>query len=232
MSELALDSPLFVILVTLLVFRLALYLFARSAQHPLAHPLIVAPAIIALLMTLVGMDYPSYLESTDWLSWLLAPATVALAVPLYNVCKTNQRRLPTLVIASMFGGTISVLLALIAAWSLGAGDLMLNSLATKSITTPIALSVGEIIGGETRLIAAAVLVTGISGSLFAPWFLPRAGINDDRVIGFTLGVTAHGIGTARAFDISQRAGAFASLGMSLTGLITAVLLPLAFRYLS
>jgi putative effector of murein hydrolase len=128
-----------------------------------------------------------------------------------------------------FGGAgIAVAMAVGVAWLLGASDEVLRSVATKSITTPIALSVSEIIEGIPRLAAACVVITGVVGAALGPGLLARAGISDHRVIGFTLGLTAHGIGTARAFDISPQAGAFASLGMGLTGLVTAAFLPLFF----
>lgn len=224
----ALDSPVFFILATLLVYRGALYLFARTNKHPLAHPLFIAPALIALGLTLAELSYADYLVKTEWLVWMLGPATVALAMPLYTVASGIRPDMSRVLLLTLVGASFSVFSAIAIAWALGADALTLGGLATKSVTTPIALAVSELIGSKAQLAATAVVITGVTGAISAPWLMPRIGINDERALGFTLGLTAHGIGTARAFDISQQCGAFASLGMSLTALLSAVCLPLLF----
>jgi putative effector of murein hydrolase len=116
------------------------------------------------------------------------------------------------------------------AWCLG-GETLLPSLTTKSVTTPIALGLANIIGSVPELVATVVIFTGVVGAMLGPVLLRRLGISDERILGFSLGLNAHGVGTARAFEISPRCGAWASLAMGLTGLLTTALLPLVVRLL-
>lgn len=214
------------ILLTLLVFRASLFLFNNSGHHSLLHPLITGPIIIAIAISLAGIDFSEYQQWVKLLVWLLGPATVALAIPLYHQAENIRRHAVAVILTTLIGGSAAVALALAGAWLLGADTAVLQSLASKSITTPIALSLSEILGGIPQLAAGAVIITGVAGAIVAPPMLHYLGISDSRVIGFTLGLTAHGIGTARAFDIDRQAGAYASLGMGLTGMLTAFILPL------
>jgi putative effector of murein hydrolase len=219
-------SSLLAILATLLVYRLCLYLFEKTNHHALLHPLLTGPAIIAAAIALSAIDFAAYQQWVAALFWMLGPATVALAIPLYNQAAHIARHVVVILITTLLGGGVAVAIALSAAQLLGADSAVLHSLASKSITTPIALSLSEVLGGIPQLAAGAVIITGVTGALLGPPMLRYAGITDNRVIGFTLGLTAHGIGTARAFDIDPEAGAYASLGMGLTGILTAFMLPL------
>lgn len=221
-------SSVFAILVTLLVFRLSLMLFEKSNRNSLLHPLITGPMAIAIGITLLPIQFEDYQNWVAVLTWLLGPATVALALPLHEQLPNIRASAVPILATTLLGGSAAVAIALASAAIMGADQLVLHSLASKSITTPIALSISELIGGVAQLAAGAVIITGVTGALVAPAMLRRIGITDSRVIGFTLGVTAHGIGTARAFDIDLQAGAYASLGMGLTGMLTALILPLLF----
>lgn len=221
-------SSILAILVTLMIFRLSLMLFERSGRNSLFHPLITGPLAIAAGIALLPIQFEDYQNRVAILTWLLGPATVALAIPLHNQLPNIRAGALPILITTLLGGSAAVALALASAAILGADTVVLHSLASKSITTPIALSISELIGGVGQLAAGAVIVTGVTGALVAPTMLRSIGITDSRIIGFTLGVTAHGIGTARAFDIDLQAGAYASLGMGLTGLLTALILPLLF----
>ena len=219
-------SSILAILLTLLVFRLSLLLFEKSGHHSLCHPLITGPIVIAAGISLLDIDFSSYQHRVSLLFWLLGPATVALAIPLYHQAGNIRRHASAILLTTIVGGSAAVAIALAGAWLLGADSVVLHSLASKSITTPIALSLTEVLAGIPQLAAGAVIITGVTGALVAPPMLGHLGITDSRVIGFTLGLTAHGIGTARAFDIDRQAGAYASLGMGLTGMLTAFVLPL------
>lgn len=216
----------FAILTTLLIFRISMVLFEKSHRNSLCHPLITGPMAIAAGLWLLPVSFADYQDRVALLTWLLGPATVALAIPLYHQLPNIRAHGTAIVLTTLLGGFAAVAIALAGAALMGADDVVLLSLASKSITTPIALSISELIGGIGQLAAGAVIITGVTGALAAPPLLRSIGITDSRVIGFTLGLTAHGIGTARAFDIDMQAGAYASLGMGLTGLLTALILPL------
>jgi len=213
------------LLLTLGCYVLALGLYQRTGRPALLHPAITAMlAIMAVLIT-GDIDYDRYFDGAAFIHFMLGPATVSLAVPLYRNLAHVRRLGSALALALVAGATLAVGTA----WALGRmlhlSDLTLRSLLPKSVTTPIAMGLAETLGGSPSLAAGIVLVTGVIGCLCAPIVYGVLRIRDPAVQGFALGVAAHGFGTAKAFEISPLAGAFASLGLGLTGLLTALALP-------
>ncbi|WP_304639414.1 LrgB family protein [Pseudomonas sp.] len=232
MSSLALawdaivEHPLFLIGVTLGAYQLGLALYERT-RLALFHPVLVSvPVVVAVLWSL-GLDYPAYRAAVMPLVILLGPATVALAIPLFlNLRRIRQFFVPIMV-TLLIGGAFATLSALLIAWALGADQMILMTMAPKSVTSPIAMLVAEQIGGVAALAAVFVMFTGVLGAIIGPWLLRQAGIRHPAAWGFSMGLTAHAVGTARALEESEEAGAFAALAMSLMGMATALLLPLA-----
>ncbi|MCG5536075.1 LrgB family protein [Ectothiorhodospira mobilis] len=220
-------SPLLWLSLTLLAFQAGLWLQRRLGGSPVLHPVLLAMVGLIALLLLTGTDYETYFEGAQFIHFLLGPATVALAIPLYDHRRQIRALLLPLLTAGVAGAGTAAVSAVAVAHLLGADPRTLASLAPKSVTTPIAMGVSEKLGGLPSLTAALVLLTGALGCLLAPALIRLMGIRDDRVKGFALGVTAHGFGTAQAFGISATAGAFAGLGLSLAGILTAFLLPLA-----
>lgn len=221
----ALLSPVLLLLLTLGCYRFGLWLYARSHRYPLLHPLLVGGVPLVLLLWWLDIPYERYLEHTALLQLLLGPATVALAWPLYRQLRTIRRVWWPVVGTTIIGALLAAGVAVGTGWYLGAPAELLASLATKSVTTPIAIDTATLIGGAAPAAAGIVALTGIVAALAAPVLFRLLGITDDRVRGFTLGLAGHAIGTARAFEYSERAGAFAGLALGLTGLFTALLLP-------
>ena len=181
--------------------------------------------MLVTLLLLTDTPYPTYFAGAQFVHFLLGPATVALAIPLYaQLGKVRAMRWPVLLGLSV-GSVCAVASAMGIARALGASVPTQLSLAPKSVTTPIAMAVAERIGGIASLAAVLVIVTGIVGAVVAPALFRWLRIKDHAIQGFALGVVAHGIGTARAFAINEQAGAFAALAMGLNGAITALLLP-------
>lgn len=231
MSEL-LHTPLFGLLLTLASYRLGQWLYGRSGSSPLLHPLLVAAVPVVLVLLWAGIPYAEYRQQTRPLSFLLGPATVSLAWPLYRQLHIVRRSLRPVLAVTVIGAVLASGICVGLAWSLGAPLDVLGSLAPKSITTPIALEVVRFTGGHPSLTVGAVAVTGITGALLGPPIFRMLGINDDRIRGFALGLSSHAIGTARAFEYSERAGAFAGLALGLTGTFTALTLPWLWPWLS
>ena len=218
-------SPLLGLTITLLAYLLAMALHRRCRMHPLTNPVLIAAALLVTLLLLTDTPYPTYFAGAQFVHFLLGPATVALAIPLYaQLGKVRAMRWPVLLGLSV-GRVCAVASAMGIARALGASVPTQLSLAPKSVTTPIAMAVAERIGGIASLAAVLVIVTGIVGAVVAPALFRWLRIKDHAIQGFALGVVAHGIGTARAFAISEQAGAFAALAMGLNGAITALLLP-------
>lgn len=218
-------SPLFGLTLTLVTYILAQMLFKRLDSHPALHPVLTSVVVLMALLWWVKIPYADYFKGGQYLHFLLGPATVALALPLYRQwARLRQLWLPIL-IALLTGTLTGALSAIGIARLLGLNLQTQLSLAPKSVTTPVAMGIAEIIGGIPSLTAALVVLTGILGALVGPWFLQRLGFRDESIKGLALGVAAHGIGTARALQLGNQMGAFAGLAMALSALATALLLP-------
>ncbi|WP_313027307.1 LrgB family protein [Pseudomonas lopnurensis] len=218
--------PLFSVALTLIAFQLALALYRRSGWLVL-QPVMVGMLLVVATLTLVGVDYARYREGASLIAMLLGPATVALAVPLYRHLRRIQQLFWPILVTLMVGGVLCVALTLLIAWALGAQLPVLMSLAPKSATMPIAMLVAEQLGGMASLAAVFVMLTGVIGTALAPLLLRWAGVEHPAARGLSYGINAHAIGTARALEEGDECGAFAALGMSLLGILIALLLPFA-----
>ncbi len=221
----AFQTPLFALLLTLTSYRLAWWVYERTGRHPLAHPFLLAMIPVIVVLLALGISYREYLAGTAVLQFFLGPATVALAWPLYRQLSTLRHIWRQVTLYILIGAPLAAGLAIALAAICGAPADVVGSLAPKSITTPIALEVSRLTGGHPALAAGAVAITGIVGVLAAPLVFRLFRITDDRIRGLALGLVAHAIGTARAFEYSERAGAYSSLALGLTGLLTALALP-------
>jgi predicted murein hydrolase (TIGR00659 family) len=222
-------SPLLGLTVTLAAYQGAYWIYAKANMNPLANPVAISVAALVALLWFTGTPYPVYFEGAQFVHFLLGPATVALAVPLYANLATLKKNLLPLGGALLAGSLTAAVSAVGIGWALGASRETLLSLAPKSVTTPIAMGIAEKIGGLPSLTAVLVVCTGVLGAVLARGTLNLLRIEDHAVRGFAVGVAAHGIGTARAFQVSETMGAFAGLAMGLNGLATAFLFPALLR---
>ena len=219
-------SPLLGLTITLLAYQFAIWLFRRCGQRAWANPVLVAIVLVTLFLAVTKTPYPRYFSGAQFVHFLLGPATVALAIPLYAQWGRLRRMALPLLIALLAGSATAAFSAMMVARALGASSATIYSLAPKSVTTPIAMGIAEQIGGLPSLTAVLVILTGILGAIGFPVLFRLLRIRDEATQGFAIGVAAHGIGTARAFLASEEMGAFAALAMGLNGLLTALLLPL------
>lgn len=220
------EQPLLWLTVTVSAYVLAQQLFLRAGGFPLLNPVLVSITLVVVLLLATGTDYDTYFEGGQYVHFLLGPATVLLAVPLYAQIHRLRRQWLPLSIALLAGSVTAIASTLALGYGLGLGPSTLASLMPKSATTPIAMGVAEKLGGEAALAAVFVMISGITGAVAGIPLLRLLGERDPAVKGFALGVTAHGIATARAFQHSNQAGAYAGLGMGLNGALTALLVPL------
>lgn len=225
-------TPLFAVGLTLAAFLLGNLLFKRLKQPTWLPAILIASLLLAATLAALGLHYDSYRQDARWLTILLGPATVALGMPLYQQLPHIRALWRPLTVCLPIAASLAACYALMIAWLLGTSPLILASIAAKSVTAPIAIGITEQIGGSVALLLGALLITGVATAAFTGIAARFLHIEDERIIGFALGLNGHAIGTVRAFELSPSAGAFASLGMSLTGIFTAVLLPLAWRLLS
>jgi predicted murein hydrolase (TIGR00659 family) len=224
-------TPLLGLTITLLTYHAAFLIYRRSGFHSLANP--VALSVIALggLLWATQTPYATYFEGAQFVHFLLGPATVALAVPLMEQLPRIKRLWLPMLGALVVGTLAATITALGVGWTLGASKVTLASLAPKSVTAPVAMGIAEKIGGLPSLTAVLVVCTGILGAASGRWLFDLLRIQDPTVRGFALGTAAHGIGTARAFQVNEESGAFAGLAMGLSALFSAVALPLVAGWL-
>lgn len=225
------QMPLFGVGLTLGVYALAQKLYQRTGAVWLNPVLISIVAIIAILL-LCHIPYSAYAKGGDMVLFLLGPSVVALAVPLYKR-RTEISRRKVVIMAGILAGSIaSIFSASGLAWMLGGSQKVVLSLAPKSVTTPIAISIVEKIGGVPPLTAALVVLTGCLGAVCGPEFCRLIGVRSPVATGLAVGTAAHGIGTARMLELDRLSGAVAGLAIGLNGLVTTFLLPLLMTLVS
>jgi predicted murein hydrolase (TIGR00659 family) len=220
------QTPLLWLTITVVIYQGASTIYRRSNHFPLFHPVLIAIVILVALLRVTGIEYATYFEGSQFIHFLLGPATVALAIPLHTYYQKVQQMFVPIVGALFAGSIIAIVSAVGIAWALGASQPTLLSLMPKSVTTPIAMGVAEKVGGIPSLTAVLVILTGVVGAVVGKELLDLVRIREPAVQGFAIGLASHGIGTARAFQINAETGAFSGLGMGLNGVLTAIIVPL------
>lgn len=222
-------SPLLHLTLTLVVYQLATLLYRRGRLNPLLNPVMLSIVAIVAILAATGTRYQTYFDGAQFVHFLLGPATVSLAIPLYRQFD-KVRRSAFAVLASIIAGSATAAASAVGiAWLLGGSKEALASLAPKSVTTPVAMGIAEQLGGLPSLTAVLVISTGILGAILGPYVLNVLRIDNMAARGLAIGTASHGIGTARAMQVNGVAGAFAGLAMGLNALATALLLPLVWR---
>lgn len=219
-------TPLFWLAVTLVVFEGADQLSRRSGRHPLCHPVLLATPVLIGLLLATDTPYRTYWSGTQALSFLLGPAVVGLAVPVWAQRALIRRMAAPIGLALLAGAATAIVSAVGVLALFGAPREVLASIAPRATTTPVAMAVAQQLGGAPALAAVIVLMAGVIGAMTATPLFNALGIRDFRARGMAIGVSAHGFGAARAFQVDSTAGAFASLGMALNAVATATLLSL------
>ena len=224
-------KPLTGLTITLVAYSIGFWLYQKSNRNPMCNPVVIAIALIAFLLKITDTPYATYFEGAQFVHFLLGPATVALAVPLFRQTETLKRAMPVIVFGVLFGSLVASASTVLLAWALGASPETLASLAPKSVTTPVAMGIAENIGGVPALTAVCVIATGMVGATIGPVVMNMARLKDWRARGFAMGVAAHGIGTARAFQVNETAGAFSGLAMGLNTMATAITIPFLWHWI-
>jgi predicted murein hydrolase (TIGR00659 family) len=224
-------SPLLHLTLTLAAFQGANWLYRKAGMNPLLNPVMITVAVIVSILLATGTGYDTYFQGAQFVHFLLGPATVALAIPLYRQFEQVRRSAAAMAVSLVAGSLTASLSAILIARLMGADRLSVLALAPKSVTAPVAMGIEAQLGGLPSLTAVLVILTGITGAMVGPFFLNLTGIKDWKARGFAMGTASHGIGTARALQVNEVAGAFSGLAMGLNALATAILLPLLWRFL-
>lgn len=221
------QQPLLWLTVTMLVYATADALSLATGRHPFANPVFHSMWILAVFLLLTGTSYTTYFSGAQFVHFLLGPATVALAVPLYENRKTVLAAIVPMLGALVVGCITAIVSVVLLARAFGLPDKVTLSLAPKSVTAGVAMGISESLGADASLTAVSVVLTGIMGAIIVTPMMNRMKITDYRARGFAVGLASHGIGVARAFQVDAMAGVFAGIAMSLNALVTSLLVPIA-----
>jgi len=219
-------TPLLWLTATMVAYAAGHWIFLKCGQNPLLNPVATAVAILIAVLWITGTDYRAYFDGAQFVHFMLGPAVVALGVPLYEHIAEVRKTLLPMIVALLAGVVTAIVSAVGIALLLGGTSETVASLAPKSVTSPIAMGIAQEIGGLPSLTAVFVILTGIFGAMIATPLFNAMGMRDWRARGFGIGIAAHGIGTARAFQVNELAGTFAAIAMGLNGVATAILVPL------
>ena len=224
-------TPLFGLTATLVVYVLAHAVYERTDRAPWANPVLWSVLVLAGALALTGIPYPTYFAGAQFIHFLLGPAVVALAWPLWQRRAELRRRAVALLVAALAGGVVAAGSALALGLLVGLPTEVLASLAPKSVTAPVAMGLAERLNGIPALAAVFAVLTGLTGAVLAKPLFDRLGIASMAVRGFALGTASHGLGAARAMQVHADAGAYAGLALGLQVLLASLLMPLVFALL-
>ena len=203
----------------------------RRTGWVLLNPILLTIASLILFLKLTGISYETYQEGGKLIEFWLKPAVVALGVPLYLQLEMIKKQLLPILLSQLVGCLVGIVSVVLVAKLLGATPDVICSLAPKSVTTPIAMEVSNATGGIPSLTAAVVVLVGLFGAVFGFKILTLGRVKSPIAQGLSMGTASHAIGTSAAMEVSRKYGAYASLGLTLNGILTALLTPTILRLL-
>jgi predicted murein hydrolase (TIGR00659 family) len=223
-------TPLLWLALTLVAWIVAEGIANWCGRHPLVNPVLIAIVLMGTILVATGTSYETYFQGAQFVHFLLGPATVAIAVPLVRHRALVRANILPMLTALSAGAVTAVISVVAVAWALGVPREILVSLAPKSVTAGIAMAISESMGGQPALTAVLVITTGVMGAVIVSPLMNALKIRDYAARGFAVGLTSHGIGTARAFAVDEIAGTFAGIAMGLNGVATALVVPLLLHW--
>ena len=224
-------TPLLWLSLTLAAYLVAVAINERWNRMPLLNPTLLAIVLVVVVLAVTGTSYKRYFDGAQFVHFLLGPAIVAMAVPLYRHTEIIRKSAGALLGALGIGCVTAILSSVLATRVLGGGRELWLSMAPKSATAAISMAISGRIGGIPALTAVLTISTAITGACLASHVLRLVGVKEWHARGFAMGLSSHGIATARAFQENEVAGTFAGLAMALNGIATAMLVPLIIKLL-
>ena len=216
-----LSSSQFWLLISIGFYALGVEIQKKTGS-PVCNPLLIASILVGALLIATGTSYQTYEESGKLISFFLTPATVALAIPIYRKLDVLLKNLLP-ILGAFVGSMVSIGSVLLFSHLFGLSESTTLSLVPKSVTTPIAVAVAEMLGGVTSIPAIAVVITGIIGAIILPTFLKCIGVRNPVQMGLSIGTASHAVGTSRAIELGETEGAISGLAIGVAGLLTALI---------
>lgn len=224
------EIGVFPIVLTLVCFRIGQWC-QKKGKLPLFNPTLIAMILVVIFLLVTGMDIGTYQDGAAKLSWLMTPATISLAIPMYEQFQVLRKNLKAIVIGVAAGAVSCIVMLLLCGLLLKFDRSIIISLMPKSVTTAIGVPLSELFGGMGGVTTAAIIVTGIVGNMMGVTFSKWFRITDPVAQGVAFGTSAHVIGTAKASELNELTGAVSSLSLVAAGLLTAVLFPVLTGFL-
>nr|WP_297173661.1 LrgB family protein [uncultured Agathobaculum sp.] len=195
----------------------------RRTGSPLCNPLLIAALLVGTVLVGTGTPYDSYQNAGGLISFFLTPATVALALPIYRKLAVLRANLLPILTGALVGSSVSIVSVIGFSRLFGLSDVTIRSLVPKSVTTPIAVALSDMLGGLSAVTAITVVFTGIVGAVLLPAFLRCLGVKDPVQMGLSIGTASHAVGTSRAIEMGETEGAMSGLAIGVAGLLTALI---------
>ena len=225
-------EPLFWLTLTIGSYLIADFIYRKSNLFPLLNPVAISVLLVSLILIFFNIQYERYFDGAKFIHFLLGPATVALAVPIYKKWDLIVINSKAIFISLLIGSIFAILVTYLLSLYFELPKELILSLLPRSVTAPIAMGISEIIGGIPSLTAIITLITGVIGASLGIFVFDLMKLKNMDARGFSLGLASHGIGTARAMSKNKNAGVFAAVGMGLSGLVTSILVPLFLKIIS
>lgn len=205
-------------------------LLAKKYVSPLTSPVILSTVFIITILLLMRISYDEYAMAKEIITYFLGPATVALAVPIYKQRNLLKKFFVPVFVGMIVGSIVTIISALLMANMFHLSTIMKTSLSLKSITIPVAGEVATIIGADSFLVAAFVMITGMLGAFIGPWIMNLFKVTNPLARGLSMGTIAHGIGTAEIMKEGELQGAVSAVAMGLTAMMSAIMIPYFIHY--
>lgn len=220
-----LNTPVFGLILTILSFHIGLFIFKKT-KFPILNPLLIGIAIAMSVISFFNIPLDYFRRGGDFMTFLLAPATISLALPLYRQLDKLKKNFIPILIGSVVGAVTAIISTVIIGKILGIDKLLLISFMPKSITTPIGIELSTVLGGVPAITIFAIVVTGISGNIFAPIICRIFKIKHPVAKGIGIGIASHAVGTAKALEMGEIEGAMSALSIVISGIITFLIAPI------
>lgn len=219
-----LNTPLFGLILTILSFEIGFFIF-KKLKFPVLNPLLLGIIIAMSVISFFDIPLEYFRKGGDYITFLLAPATIALALPLYRQLEKLKKNLIPILIGSVVGAVTAIVSTITLGKLLGIDKMLLVSFMPKSITTPIGIELSKLLGGIPAITIFSILVTGIAGNVFAPLVCRYFKIKHPVAKGIGIGISSHAVGTSKAIEMGEVEGAMSALSIVIAGIITFIIAP-------
>ena len=225
MDTTILNTPLFGVIITILAYNIGLFIFNKTNKYPMFNPLLIAGLLIMGFIKLFNVPLQYYEKGGVLISFFLAPATIALSLPLYRQLNKLKEYFVPIIVGAFVGAVTAILSIIFIGKALGINEVLLKSFIPKSITTPLGIELSALLGGVPAVTIFAIVFTGISGNAMAPMICKVFSIKHPVAKGLGIGISSHAVGTAKAIEMGEVEGAMSALSIIIAGIITFAVAP-------